>query len=146
MVGAVVAVICAAGSNNLFEKTLAEIMAPKAEQSVLLGEKLLKHLGTEYYLTTHIFPVFDLPFRLDANNEVIDLSYSNNTVINKILHKSDNPPRNKEPFVTHVKEFMCERWFMIINEKTNASYVFVDEFGNEYLSVVAGNEDCPESY
>ena len=59
--------------NNLFEKTLAEIMAPKAKQSVLLGEKLLKHLGTESYLTTHIFPVFDLPFRLDANNEVIDL-------------------------------------------------------------------------
>ena len=139
---ALLAFICAASSKSLMEEHIVKVATPEGEQTKLILVKLREHLGMASFLDYYVYPNFNLPLKIDEHNEIVEIQYTNDTIVNTILHKSNNPPDNSEPFVSNVKQFICERWKDVLIDQTQASYVFVNGEGVEYLTVSIRNQDC----
>ena len=80
--------------------------------------------------------------KLDEYNTIIELKVLGDRVVNTIRHDSDYPPVNTEPFVSNVKEFMCQRWSWLVSDTIDLDYLFVDLQDQELLTVTIGAKDC----
>ena len=115
---------------------------PDADQRVMLTEKLQEYLSLNYYMETYIFPSFALPFKIDEYNTITDLKVIRDTVVNTIIHDSNYPPENSEPYVSNIKNFMCDRWSWMLRDERQVSYNFVDPNNEDILTISIGRDDC----
>ena len=140
--GGLFAYVCAAGTKDLIEDSAVDLFTPKGEQVELIQSKLSEHLPPGEYLEYYIFPSFELPFKIDEYNSITKLGFNKNNIENTILHISDSPLRNSEPFVSNVKMFICDRWSWFLTDDLISTYIFVDENNAEQLKVSVDASDC----
>ena len=140
--GGLLALVCAVGMNGSLETSLAKEMQPDAQQKVLISSQLAEHLSLEVYMNNYVLPDLSVPLKLDEYNTIIELKVLGDRVVNTIRHDSDYPPVNTEPFVSNVKEFMCQRWSWLISDTIDVDYLFVDLQDQELLTVTIGAKDC----
>ena len=140
--GGLFAYVAAFGTKDLIEESSVELVTPRGEQVELIQGKLREHLPPGEYLEYYIFPSFELPFKIDEYNSITKLRFDKNNIENTILHISDAPLTNSEPFVSNVKVFICDRWSWFLKDDLKSTYIFVDESNVEQLNVSVDASDC----